>query len=229
MSRIQKIKWVAILFIVTILNGEFLQAQIKVACVGNSITYGSGIKNREKYNYPKQLQNILGDAWLVKNFGVSGRTMLKNGDYPLWKEETFAKALRFNPDVVIIKLGTNDSKIQNWEHKSEFISDYQAMIDTFTQVSNPVIFVCLPVPIFGNRWNIDSAIVVNEVTPMIQQVAAENQLPAIDLFTPFIDKNDLFPDQIHPNAHGAAVMAGVISRYLLANSYLITERKMRKK
>ena len=37
------------------------QAQkIKVACVGNSVTYGYGIKNRETNCYPAQLQQMLG-------------------------------------------------------------------------------------------------------------------------------------------------------------------------
>ena len=35
-------------------------AQIKVACIGNSITAGSGIKNRDKDSYPSVLNQMLG-------------------------------------------------------------------------------------------------------------------------------------------------------------------------
>jgi lysophospholipase L1-like esterase len=86
---------------------------IKVACIGNSITYGSGIQDREKYAYPSQLQQMLGRGWEVKNFGISGRTLLKKGDYPYRNEQAFSDAKNFNPDVVIIKLGTNDTKPWN--------------------------------------------------------------------------------------------------------------------
>ena len=203
-------------------------AQIKVACIGNSITRGAGIENRAKYNYPTQLQNILGEAWEVKNYGVSGRTMLKKGDHPIWKEEKFKEALAYKPDVVIIKLGTNDSKHFNWKFKEDFQKDYQAMIDTFKQVSNPVFFICLPVPVYGYKWSIDSLTMVNEVMPMTLEVAGDNNLIVIDLFNPLLNKKDLFPDLIHPNAHGASVIAGVITKYLIAALPEIVEVKMQK-
>ena len=57
---------------------------IKVACVGDSITQGSGAQKGK--SYPAQLQGLLGEGYLVGNFGVSGRTLLKKGDFPYWKE-----------------------------------------------------------------------------------------------------------------------------------------------
>ncbi len=78
---------------------------IRVACIGNSITKGSTIPDRPRDSYPSQLQRMLGDHWIVRNFGVGGRTMLKKGDYPYWNEEAFVQAKAFNPDVVILKLG----------------------------------------------------------------------------------------------------------------------------
>src|SRR4051812_7771397 len=87
--------------------------KIKVACVGDSITFGAGIKDRDKNSYPAQLQGLLGSGYEVKNFGVSGATLLKEGDKPYWKEKAFEAAKKFEPNIVIIKLGTNDSKPQN--------------------------------------------------------------------------------------------------------------------
>lgn len=202
-----------------------MSAQIRVACIGNSITYGSGIENREVYSYPAQLQVMLGEGWDVQNFGVSGRTMLKKGDNPIWIEPAFENALAFKPDVVIIKLGTNDSKDFNWKYKDAFPGDYQAMIDTFRAVSNPVIFLCQPVPVFESRWSIDSAVVVNEVIPAVEELGQRNNLTVIDLQTPFLGREDLFPDRIHPNGHGAAWMAGIIGRYLLVDYSTILQNK----
>ena len=202
-------------------------AQIKVACIGNSITYGSGIENREVYSYPAQLQVMLGEDWDVQNFGVSGRTMLKQGDNPIWDEPDFANALAFKPDVVIIKLGTNDSKDFNWKYKDAFPGDYQSMIDTLQSVSNPVIFLCQPVPVFGKRWSIDSLVVVDEIVPVVNELGQRNDLTVIDLQSPFMDRKDLFPDLIHPNGHGAAWMAGIIGRYLLLDYNSILQNKLR--
>jgi len=190
-------------------------AQIKVACIGNSITYGSGIENREVFSYPAQLQVMLGDKWEVSNFGVSGATMLKNGNKPYWKEKKFQEALDYKPDVVIIKLGTNDTKPYNWKFGNEYESDYQAMIDTLLATSNPVIFLCKPVPAYEVNFDIRGEVVENELLPVIERLAGRNGISCIDLFTPFEKLEVLFPDKIHPNAHGAALMAGIISRSLL--------------
>ena len=110
--------------LITILSLIFswsaLSETIKIACVGDSITYGAGIKDRKNMNYPVQLGKILGQKYEVKNFGNSGSTMLKKGDKPYWKQREYKAALEFNPNIVIIKLGTNDTKPQNWKHGAEY-------------------------------------------------------------------------------------------------------------
>ena len=102
----------------------------RVACLGNSITDGYGIDMASAYGYPAQLQKKLGQDYWVRNFGVSSRTMLNKGDFPYMNEPAWRDALAFNPDVVIIKLGTNDSKPENWQYGSEFRSDLEQMIFT---------------------------------------------------------------------------------------------------
>src|SRR5690606_25963367 len=106
-------KW----YILILLIGLFFKPQfswatvgdpIKIACVGNSITYGSGIVDREHNAYPAQLRAMLGEGYEVRNFGVGGATLLNKGDKPYRKTEAYADALRFKPDIVFIKLGTND-------------------------------------------------------------------------------------------------------------------------
>jgi lysophospholipase L1-like esterase len=183
---------------------ENYRETIRIACIGDSITYGASIKNRTKDCYPEQLGRMLGEKWQVHNFGVSGATLLKNGDLPYWNQPAFKDALVYNPHVVIIKLSTNDTKPQNWKYKDQFATDYADMIDRFAELpSSPRIWICQPVPAYGERWGISDTRIKNEVIPLINRIASKKNLPVIDLFTPLSDKPELFPDQIHPNAEGA--------------------------
>jgi lysophospholipase L1-like esterase len=201
-------------------------AQIKVACVGNSITYGATITNREHNSYPAQLDSILGEGWDVKNFGISGTTLLKNGDRPYWKNKAFTEAKEFCPDVVIIKLGTNDTKPQNWKFKNEYVADYTAMINEFKALpSKPVIFICFPVPAYPERWGIRDSIIRVDVIPMVKKVGKINDVKIIDLYKPLSNHAEWFLDKIHPNAIGAGEMAKVIDKVLVKNKKKIEKRK----
>jgi acyl-CoA thioesterase I len=186
-----------------------LQAQVKVACVGNSITENRGIGQGQKY--PDVLQNLLGDGFAVRNYGLGGRTLLKHGDKPYWNEAKYAEVLAWQPDVIIIKLGTNDSKPQNWQYKNEFVADYISLVESFKKLSsNPVVYVCLPVPVFEDKWGITESVVRNEVIPMVKQVAKNTHVKTIDLHTALSGQPQLFYDGIHPNADGCKIMATAI-------------------
>ena len=184
---------------------------IRVACVGDSITYGAGIKDRKNHNYPLVLGKSLGEKFEVRNFGVSGATMLKKGDFSYWDRPAFKQATEFNPHVVIIKLGTNDTKPQNWKHGEEYTADYEAMIDHFASLpAKPRIWLCSPAPVYQTRWGISEKGVVEGVIPQVQTLAKRKGLPIIDLYAALSGKPEMFPDKIHPNAAGAKVMAETI-------------------
>jgi lysophospholipase L1-like esterase len=210
------VKKTVILFIASILALQGALAQVvKIACVGNSITYGAGIANRDKMSYPAQLQAWLGSNYEVRNFGVSGATMLRQGDRPYWKEPDYVAALAFNPDIVIIKLGTNDTKPQNWKYSAEFEKDYTDMIMAFKALeSKPRILLALPVPAFADHWGITDSIVKNGVIPVIKKVSKATKSQYIDLYTPLLEYKYAFPDDIHPNSIGASVMVEHIYRAL---------------
>ncbi len=145
--------------------------KVKVACVGDSITYGAGVEGREKNCYPAVLGGILGDKYDVRNFGVNGATLLKKGDGPWWKTGAFKSATEFVPDIVIIKLGSNDTKPQNWKHKDEFEADYKALIEHFKGLaSKPKIYVALPVPALKENFGINEKGVL-EQQAMIKSAA----------------------------------------------------------
>lgn len=207
-----------------LLSTSIVFCQIKVACIGNSITFGHGLKREE--TYPAQLQKILGDEWNVQNFGVSGRTLLRNGDYPYVKEKAYADAKAFAPDVVLIKLGTNDAKPQNWKFEKEFTADYSAMIEELQALpSKPLIILCLPVPAYGINFNINDSIVNHQLVFKVTDVASLKKLQLIDLHKPLSNHPEWFPDKIHPNAAGAEEMAKVIAKKLKSNRKKINKRK----
>lgn len=184
----------------------------KVACVGDSITFGASVEDRPNKSYPAQLQAMLGEDYAVNNFGVSGATLLKKGNKPYWNLKQFQAAQDFQPDIVIIKLGTNDSKPGNWKnHAAEYKGDYIEMIETFRELeSRPEVWICLPVPVFATRWGINEATVTGEIIPRIKKVAEATGAKIIDLYTPFEGKPELVPDKVHPNAAGATVIAETV-------------------
>ncbi|OHB73009.1 MAG: hypothetical protein A2Z25_09805 [Planctomycetes bacterium RBG_16_55_9] len=190
-----------------------------VACVGDSITYGSGIADRAKDSYPAQLGRLLREfdpQWQTQNFGVSGATLLRKGDKPYVQQSAYNQALAAKPDVVIIKLGTNDSKSWNWVYKEEFVSDYLYLIDAFAALpSAPEIWICKPVPAFTDNFGITNAVIHDEVIPFIDEIAQQRDVGVIDLYTALSGAAGLFPDGIHPNAQGAGMIAEAIVDVLI--------------
>ena len=200
---------------------------IRVACIGNSITDGFGIDMATQYGYPAQLQKKLGNGYWVKNFGVSSRTMLNKGDFPYMNEKAWRDALAFKPDIVLIKLGTNDSKPYNWQHKAEFRQDLEQMVLTLRPdlavsskkrkksksivPAKPEIYLCTPIKAEKPTWEISDSVIANEIIPIQQAVAAKYGLKVIDLHTLYEGgAQQMLPDGIHPNGKGALRMAEII-------------------
>ena len=190
---------------------------VRVACIGNSITFGAGIKNRSRDSYPSVLARMLGDNYWVKNFGVSARTMLNKGDHPYMNEPAYKNALAFNPNIVVIKLGTNDSKSFSWKYKADFMKDAQNMINAFKGLpSQPKIYLCYPSKAYLTGDGINDDIISKEIIPMIKKLAKKNDLSVIDLHTAMDGMPELFPDRIHPNEKGAQVMAKAVYQSISA-------------
>ena len=206
---------------------------IRVACIGNSITDGHGIDMRTAYGYPAMLQKKLGKDYWVKNFGVCSRTMLNKGDWPYMNEMAWQDALAFKPDVVVIKLGTNDSKPENWQYGSEFRQDLEQMITTLRPdlaqpakkakkakkaavvEAKPRILLCTPIPAFKSTWNISDSVITNAIIPIQQEVAKKYGLQVVDLHTLYANDGDkMLDDGIHPDPKGAARLADIIAEAL---------------
>ena len=187
---------------------------IKLACVGDSITAGVGAgKGR---SWPDQVRGMLGEKWNVKNFGVSATTLMNSGDKPYQKVGAFKNAKDFYPDVVVIVLGTNDTKPRNWKNfKKDFEADYTDMVKQFAETSGkPRIFACYP-PYVGKKGNygINEPNVLEEI-PVIAKVAKDMKLGVIDVHGALKGKDGLFPDNVHPNAEGAQIIAATVFKAL---------------
>ncbi len=191
---------------------------LRLACVGDSITQGAGAG--EGMAYPTQLKSLLGEGWEVGNFGVSGRTLLRKGDHPYWKEDAYKKALDFEPDAVVIMLGTNDTKPQNWKLRDEFEGDYRDLVKSFLNLpSKPRVFICRPVPVPGKgNFGINEAS-LQEQMPVYAKLAKELKVGVIDMYAALDGKPELLPDCVHPNTEGAGEMAKAAAKALTGKDH----------
>lgn len=199
----------------------FAQKPVKVACVGNSITYGSGIANREKDSYPVKLQQMLGDKYLVDNFGKPGATLLNKGHRPYMQQKEFKDALAFAGDIVVIHLGINDTDPRNWpNYRDYFIRDYRALIDSF-RVVNPKcrILIARLTPIADRHPRFESGTRDwhDEIQLAIENIAKYANVQLIDFHEPLYPYPYLLPDAVHPNAEGAAILAKTVYEGITGN------------
>jgi acyl-CoA thioesterase-1 len=222
-KRIKYIIIAAICFLLYLAStNKYLQSENyhrpRIACVGDSITYGLSISNRSSNSYPEQLAEMLGNQVSVRNLGVSGTTLLEKGDKPYLKTLEFNLAHEFKPNIVVILLGTNDTKPINWKYKSNYIKDYIALINSFKRIdSNPNIWICYPVPVYSKPGSTTDKIIRNEIIPMINIIASQTNVRIIDLYKPLSNKQHLFPDFVHPNAEGAKIIANEVFNAITYN------------
>jgi acyl-CoA thioesterase-1 len=173
---------------------------IRVACVGDSITEGS--------RYPSDLRLLLGTNYSVGNFGVGGSTVSLSSQKPYMDQPEFQKAKLFQPDIVVIMLGTNDANANLQEYNESFEDDYTKLVASFQNLeSEPQIWIAKSPPIFNNTCNLNPAYFNENVIPNIENLANDLNLPTIDVHGAFGNQSDYFPDGIHPTIEGAALIA----------------------
>jgi lysophospholipase L1-like esterase len=186
---------------------------ILVACVGDSITQGTP--------YPMDLWTLLGYSnYTLENFGVGGTTVSLSSQTPYMNTTAFQNALEFQPNIVIIMLGTNDAQPDLEQYNTSFVGDYVKLVDSFKALtSNPKIWIVLSPPIFGNKnGTIDPAYFASTIIPLIKQVANETNLPTINVYSALANYSADFPDGIHPNAAGAQIIANTIYQAITSQS-----------
>ena len=187
---------------------------VRVACVGNSITYGTGIADREHFSYPVQLQQMLGNGYVVGNFGKPGATLLYKGHRPYVEQPEFREALRFKGDIAVIHLGINDTDPRNWpNYRDEFVKDYLSIIDSLRAANPKVRFIqarMTPIADRHPRFQSGTKQWHDEIQTAIETVARVSGAELIDFHEPLYPYPNLLPDAIHPNPEGAGILAKTV-------------------
>jgi hypothetical protein len=186
-----------------------------IACIG-----ASDVSTPTPYgtpNWPVYIEPMLGSGYTVDDFGASGTDMIKNGDSPYWITPQYAAATNSAPNLVIIMLGSNDSKPQNWAYQTNYIPDYEQMIDEFRNLpTHPRIYVVTLLTAYAaGNYGITDPIVTGIISPWIRQIGFDEGLTVIDVNAATKNMPENFPDNIHPDIAGAQVVAETIFKGLM--------------
>ncbi|MDD3792280.1 MAG: GDSL-type esterase/lipase family protein [Candidatus Bathyarchaeota archaeon] len=183
---------------------EIEQTQpIRVACVGDSITRGT--------EYTLYLWDLLGSDYIIGDFGVGGATATLNSESSYMNETALELAKQFQPDMVVIMLGTNDADSAFNDFEEEFISGYIELIVVFQSLpSEPIIWIVQPPPIFNSSSTLNNEVLVDRVIPNICKIANQTGSQLIDAYTPLINHPEYFIDGIHPKVSGAKIIANTV-------------------
>lgn len=200
-------------------NPKHKQGQIKVACVGDSVTYGHSIKSWKNNNYPALLGKMLGEKYCVMNFGVSGSTVQPDGDQPYVITKAYTQSLSYEADIIVFMMGSNDSKPENWKGEEAFLLEYNKLIESYlNSEKKPVMYICTP-PVAYYPEGVNEGLTNYDVQPqyvqtvngLVKTVAAERDFTVIDINALTTDRRDLFgKDNVHPNNEGAKVIAEAV-------------------
>ncbi len=194
------------------------KGQTRVACVGDSITYGFLLRGQPRKSYPDLLAEKLGSDFAVGNFGATDRTALKSGNKPYTKEKIYEKSLAFDPQIVVLMLGTNDTKAGHWDAE-KYEHDLRMLVRRYKGLPHVRSIILLsPTPLFplGERlWKVRASVLQEEVLPIVQRVAAEERVRYIDMHAAFEGQHELFVDGCHPNSAGAQKLAEIVDKAIL--------------
>ncbi len=212
-------KLVALLLFVAV--GLGLGAKTKVACIGNSITFGYLLPDRTVNAYPFQLQRLLGDDYEIGNFGNSGATLLNRGHKPYMGLPEWKAALEFRPDIAVVHLGVNDTDPRNWpNYKDEFCSNYLELIDSLRSV-NPDVRIIIarltPLRAGHHRFETGTRDWRLQIQQAIENIARAAEVELIDFDAPLRDRQELIFDNVHPNVEGAGIMAETVRKAITGN------------
>lgn len=202
-------------------NTKAMEEQIKVACVGDSITYGHGVSNWKENNYPAVLQKLLGDRYHVANFGSTGACVNPNGDQPYISRKVYQESLDYDADILVFMLGTNDSKQENWKGKEAFLQDYMKLLGTYLDGEHsPKIYIGVCSEAYFTKpsetgvagFDIQPSI-VDEIAEELKRISLNSHIccSVIDIHTLTEAHPEWFKtDGIHPNKDGAKAIAEMV-------------------
>ena len=185
----------------------------RVACIGDSITWGFTLLNPWKQGYPALLQEKLGKEYEVRNFGYNDASARFDADTPYVNKRVYRESLEWNPDIVLLMLGTNDTKTRNWD-PDIFRRDYRRIVDSYLELpSGPRVILIAPIRIFPVMGipilGVHPETMEEGVRPAIREIADGMGLELVDLKDLFIDTR-YCRDGVHPQKTGARMLAEAI-------------------
>ncbi len=184
---------------------------IRVACVGDSNTQGGLTQSRMEQSYPAVLGQLLHGGYVVGNFGLYGSAATRENDNPYFGSNAHAHSLAFQPEIVIIMLGSNDSPADVWDADT-FAEDYKALIETYRDLdSEPRIILATLIPAYADSFGVQPALISGEIPALIREIGEELSLEVVDVYTPFVDEAALYlSDRVHLTEEGKAKLASVM-------------------
>ena len=196
-----------------------LPGKKRIVCVGDSITFGTGvIWHRKRDAWPYQLGRLLGEKYKVVNYGISGASVQKESDKP-YRDDFMKKVEQMETEAVILMLGSNDSKACNWDSE-QFEKAYSETIVRL-KASTKNLYVMIPPKAFVVRFRrkvkfgIRNEVIRDEIYPAILRLAKAHNVPVIDLYRLTEDYPEYFEDGVHPNKLGNRVIAKYVLSQLL--------------
>lgn len=200
-------------------TSEAKEGQIKIACVGDSITYGHGTTGWPKNNYPSVLKKLLGDDYHVNNYGVSAHAVQDTSDRPYETLEHYQQSLAYDADIVVFMMGSNDAKPENWKDAASFEEDLLRLLESYGDAR---IILCTPATAFfldGQTEGVTNhdiqPLVVEEIAEVTRKVAAEHGYELLDIHQLTGAHPEWFEkDGVHPNNDGAAAIAQAVHELL---------------
>lgn len=214
---------IVLLFVVLFNSGMFggKDTRVRITCAGDSLTYGSGVlKTREIDSYPSQLQTKLGTGYLVSNYGLRNATASASGDLPYVESEQYKESLKSNPDIVILMLGTNDTKTFNW-NADDYKEGLSNLVNSYKNLdSKPIVYLmrspyCFPIDNNNQaEYNVQNDIVNGELGDIITSVAEETGVNLIDLNAVTVGKEKLYTDGIHFTAAGYDLISDTVYDFI---------------
>jgi len=186
-------------------NNPAIMACIGASDVSTPTPYGTP-------NWPGYIAPMLGSSYEVEDYGASGTDMITDGDSPYWNTSQYTASGDSAADAVLITLGSNDSKPQNWAYQTNYVPDYERLIAHYRGLStHPRIYLNTLLTAYPpSNYGITDPIVTGIISPWIRQIGYGEGCPVIDLNAATKNMPQNFPDDIHPDIAGAQVVAATV-------------------
>lgn len=201
-------------------TSEAQPGQIKVACVGDSTTYGHGTTSWPKNTYPAVLQQLLGEGYHVNNYGVSSYAVQQTADRSYRTLEHYQQSISYDADYVVFMMGSNDTKPENWQGADAFRAELDSLLDTYGD--SRLVLCTLPCAYFleGQTEGVTShdiqPLVAEQIAQIIRTVAEERGCLLVDVHALTSGHPEWFPDGVHPSNEGATAIAQAVADVLKA-------------